>query len=116
MPSRTILVVDDEHSLRETIRSVLEFEGYRVVTANNGREGIDLLKKILRPCLILLDIMMPNMDGRDFLDGLRSDPATASIPVVVISACEWSAGDTVARIAKPFRLETLLTTIQRHCA
>ena len=117
MKQKTILVVDDEHPIREMLRNVLEVEGYRVVTAQDGVEGIEALRT-QQPCLILLDLVMPRMNGNDFLHAVKKDPATASIPVVLLSASEELRyrQRPAPMLTKPFHLQTLLTTIQRHCA
>ena len=67
---KTILVVDDEHPIREMLRNVLEVEGYSVVTAQDGCEGMEALREH-RPCLILLDLVMPLMDGEAFVKAVE---------------------------------------------
>jgi CheY-like chemotaxis protein len=100
------------------IRCLLEVEGYQVLTAHNGSEGIELLKRTQSLCLILLDMMMPKMNGWDFLDILKSDAASARIPVVVLSAYGETARSVHpnAIVQKPIKLNTLLNTVKRHCA
>ncbi|WP_338462541.1 Cache 3/Cache 2 fusion domain-containing protein [Synechococcus elongatus IITB7] len=82
-----ILVVDDEPSARELLRRMLEKEGYRVVTAAGGAEGLQRAKE-LRPALITLDLMMPQVDGWSVLTSLKADPELAEIPVVMVSMVE----------------------------
>lgn len=117
MLQKTILVVDDEHPIREMLRNVLEVEGYSVRTAHDGEDGIRALRE-QRPCLILLDLVMPKMNGNEFLRAIRRDPEMASIPVVLISASdELRYGQRPApMLTKPFHLTTLLHTVKRHCA
>src|SRR4051812_16237966 len=83
---RSILIVEDEELIRATLSLALEFEGYLVFTAANGKEGIELLPKVERPCLILLDLMMPVMNGWEFVDALEKDMILATIPVIVVTA------------------------------
>jgi CheY-like chemotaxis protein len=82
-----LLVVDDDPAIRETLADLLQDEGYVVMTAINGKEALTRLRAgSARPCVILLDLMMPVMSGAEFYAEMRSDPALADIPVVVISA------------------------------
>jgi len=80
-----ILVVDDDLSIRKTIGRRLEREGYRVVTAGSGEEGLRVATEKL-PDLVLLDVMMPKMKGRDVCARLKADPKTAHIPVIFLTA------------------------------
>jgi CheY-like chemotaxis protein len=83
---RGIVVVDDDEAIRETTKLALELRGYVVLTAANGKEAFDLLGKIPPPCLILLDLMMPVMDGWGFVKALELDPKLEALPVVVVTA------------------------------
>ena len=104
-----ILVVDDEFSVAEVLQSVLADAGHEVVTAVNGRQGLELLGK-RRPDLVLLDVMMPIMDGPAVLKALEEDPAYRSLPAVVMSSLPESAVAEAARgmyaafLRKPFKL------------
>ena len=115
-----VLVVDDDTDIRETIGSVLEDAGYAVATAANGEEALRYLRSHDAPKLILLDLMMPVMDGIEFRTRQRQDPALARIPVVVISADADHAAAYAARhladfLVKPFKLAALLEIVSRHC-
>ena len=119
---KTIFVIDDDKAIRETLADLLEDEGYSVVTAMNGQDALQKLRadSLRRPCVILLDLMMPVMNGADFYAAQQSDPDLSAIPVVVISAdghihvkAKSFGGEY---LAKPIRLETVLDTIERHCA
>jgi CheY-like chemotaxis protein len=116
----TILVLEDDREIRESIVDVLEAEGYLVESAANGKEGLARLREIEKPCLILLDLMMPVMSGGEFLALARKDDALATIPVVIVSA--WPseaaqiAGATQGYVKKPIDLETLLATVDRFCS
>lgn len=115
---RSILVVEDESSIRETLRFALEMEGYTVFTASNGQEGIDLLATIPKPCMILLDLMMPVMDGWGFVEAIEKDLLLTSIPVVVVTAFSDKLKTVKARdvIKKPVDLDALSKVAQQWCA
>jgi CheY-like chemotaxis protein len=84
---KLVLVVDDDQSARESLSRLLDLEGYSVLEAANGQKALDVLKKAAHfPCLILLDLAMPIMDGRGFLKLRAKDPMLRQIPVVVVSA------------------------------
>src|SRR5919206_4825152 len=113
-----VMVVEDDFAIRETLRELLEDEGYRVVWAANGREALQRLKE-RAPRLILLDLMMPVMDGWEFRTAQQRDPELARIPVVIISADhalehKVSALAVDGWLAKPFELATLLETVNRY--
>lgn len=83
----SIVVVDDEDDIREAVQVVLEAEGYRTAAAANGQEALELLRRGEQPpCLILLDLMMPVMDGWEFLKEIAEEPRLLSIPVAIMSA------------------------------
>jgi len=116
---RCILVVDDDADIRESVVDALSDEGYRVAGASDGGEALRLLRvEKLRPALILLDVMMPGMDGAAFRDAQLKDPELAGIPVVVFTA-NGSASDTALRLQadgylkKPAPLDDLLTVVDR---
>lgn len=111
-----VLVVDDDHDIREMIRMALEYEGYEVVVAEHGRAALEKLSSMSRPCLILLDLMMPVMNGFMFLDAQRADPRLADLPIVVISAYAHRVPAGVAGfVPKPLDLDVLLAEVRRHC-
>jgi len=114
--SHSVLVIDDDVDIRESLRDALEDAGYEVATAANGREGLERLEHALKPCVILLDLMMPVMSGPEFLFALRE--AHDATPVIVVSAYgELADADTgiACFIPKPVRLDTLLKAIRLHC-
>ncbi len=112
---KTILVVDDETVLTEILCEVLQDAGYRVMTAADGRAGLDSLPKV-RPDLVLCDVMMPIMDGRELCRLLRADPQYRNIPLIMMTAAPGSIKaqecDYSALIGKPFDLDHVLTTIE----
>ena len=112
---KTILLVDDELAIVDTIAEVLAWEGYRVVTAANGREGLAAVKSE-RPDLALVDFMMPLMDGVQMLLALRADPTHAALPVVLITAAPMALPAEIRAstpvLAKPFDVSSLLRVIR----
>jgi CheY-like chemotaxis protein len=112
-----VLVVDDDPDICEVMQLILEPRGYRVVTAESGIEALRILRAGEEPCLVLLDLMMPGMDGLQFRSEQLHDPALAAIPVVMISA----GGDVAAKAAsvglegllKPIDFDVLLATLER---
>ena len=115
-----VLVVEDDPDIRATLCEALDDHGYASVGAANGAEALDYLRNAPEtPCLILLDLMMPVMDGQTFRNEQRADPRLAEIPVIVISAyrdVEKYATELAADyLAKPVRLDALLDVARRHC-
>jgi CheY-like chemotaxis protein len=114
-----ILVVDDDADIREALIDILEDHGYRTRAAANGREALDALRGGLQPDVILLDLMMPVMDGAQFRREQLNDPQLRDYPVVVISAGNdldqhaTSLG-IAERLRKPLDLERLLEMLERH--
>jgi CheY-like chemotaxis protein len=112
-----ILVVDDEFSVAEVLQSVLADAGHEVVTAINGRQGLELLGK-RRPDLVLLDFMMPIMDGPAMLKAMKEDPAYHDVPAVVMSSLPESAvaeaapGMYAAFLRKPFKLAAVTDVVK----
>jgi two-component system response regulator MprA len=116
----TILLAEDNSDTRDAIAQVLSVEGYTVVTAVHGRQALDHLHGGLRPELILLDLMMPVMDGWEFRRVQLSEPTLAGIPVVLISAHDEvaRAGSTLRAagvVRKPVDIEEMLRTIDALC-
>jgi two-component system alkaline phosphatase synthesis response regulator PhoP len=115
-----ILMIDDEEGLSKLVKLNLEMTGdFEVITAPNGKQGIDLAKEI-KPDLILLDILMPDMDGFETLERLKKDDDTAKIPVIILSA----KGDAVSMdkvrnlcgelyVSKPIEAEDLKAKIEK---
>lgn len=115
---KTVLVVEDDRDIRWALTEGLESEGYNVVTAQDGREGLDKVRLEPRPHLVLLDFMMPVMTGREFLDHLLADQALKSIPVVIVSATtgSFSTQGATEVLRKPFDLDILLGVVARLTA
>src|SRR5687768_12408790 len=117
MPPAPILLIEDDAALREITQFELESEGYTVYTAENGREGLERLETIERPGLILLDLMMPEMDGWEFLQVVKKTAALAAIPIVLVSAFHAPPPDSPADafLQKPVDLERLYALIKKYC-
>jgi two-component system response regulator VicR len=115
-----IMVVDDEPDLLEVVRLILESDGYQVVTAGSGQEALDRMEKE-KPDLVLLDIIMPKMDGWEVFSRIKADPKTTDIPVIMLTAKDQRIdkliGLHVVRvddyITKPFGRAELLERIKR---
>lgn len=118
MPSR-ILIVDDEPAVADLIEAILSGEGYTVAIAHDGAQAI-MLTRDWRPDLILMDVMLPGVDGGTVTRRLKSDPATRHIPIVAMSAgrtirnhsAELDVAD--GALAKPFDIEALLAQVVFH--
>jgi len=115
----TILLIEDDPDVSDALSEVLRDERYGVVVVKNGFEGLEYLRSHEPPSIILLDLMMPVMDGYQFRAQQRREPAMADIPIIVISAgtmgqqVEGMAATAVLK--KPLNLDVLLTAIQQHC-
>ncbi len=115
-----VLVVDDDEDIRDSLVDFLEDHGHRAMGAANGHEALTLLASSARPCLIILDLMMPVMDGPAFRGQQLQHPALADIPVVVVSAYKdvedraRSLG-AVRWLSKPLDLPALLQIVEENC-
>jgi CheY-like chemotaxis protein len=118
MSQPTVLIVEDDVDTREMLGRFLELEGYRVETACNGRQALDQLEAGSKACVIVLDLMMPVMDGWQFRREQARRDSLAKIPVIVVSAAgreRISQIDADAYLSKPVDLEELLARIGRYC-
>ncbi|WP_164019210.1 response regulator [Pyxidicoccus trucidator] len=116
VPRRSVLVVEDDEDIRAAIAEILEGEGYEVTIAANGSEALDELQHMPRPCLILLDLMMPVMNGHEFLARLREVPRMQAVPVLVLTAVSTEAPPGArGLLRKPFIVEELLDAVQTLC-
>ncbi|WP_433935832.1 response regulator [Sorangium cellulosum] len=118
-PCKRILIVDDDAAIRRTLSELLEEEGYSVASVANGLEALAYLRGDPSSiALVLLDLMMPVMDGFQFRAEQKRDPALASMPIVVMTArggTDRAAIDADAIISKPFDLLKLMDAIERSC-
>ena len=113
---KTVLVVDDEFGIAESLRDILQDEGYRVVLAQDGKEGLAEASQ-LRPELILVDYMMPALDGVKMCAAIQSAAETQHIPIVMMSAIEHSrippGCKAAAFLHKPFDIADLLAVVKK---
>lgn len=111
MNERSVLIVDDEVDLRDSVREVLGDEGYRVFVASNGQEALALLRTIPRPSVIILDLFMPIMGGNEFYRALRAIPSLADIPVLISTSDPSTAPASLPIMRKPVTLDRLLSSV-----
>lgn len=113
----SILLIEDDAAIRESVADCLAFEGYRVVAVGNGREGLEVLRRGPPPALVVLDLLMPVLGGAQFLEEREADPAIAGVPVVLMTAAISSGGNALpkadAYLPKPFDLADLLSLVER---
>jgi len=120
--ARTVLIVEDDADTRGAIVEVLTDRNYRALEASNGADALDELRAAApQPCVILLDMMMPVMDGKEFRNVQRVDEALREIPVVVLSAHADATGlaeqmQAAGFLRKPVDLVTLVQTVEQFCA
>lgn len=119
---KSVLVVEDDEDVRDCILQVLQDEGYSVEVAVDGKEGLEKLAKMPVPTLVLLDLMMPSMNGWEFLDVQKKDPALAEHKIVTISAVKANKSiedstplETDGSIKKPIHLELLWEKVTEFC-
>lgn len=118
MERRPILVVDDDLYVRDALSALLETMGFGVVAAVNGRDALDRIDRAAPPCLVVLDLEMPVMDGWGFREALLRDPRLAGIPVVVMSARPGRRPRPprlAADLPKPVDADELFEAIEQHC-
>ena len=115
--NHTVLVVEDEDELRESMRDVLELNGYAVAAAREGQEALDEMDRLGHVCVVLLDLLMPGMNGWEFFEKMRARSEFANVPVVVHSSAPSRAPEGVSRVVqKPLRLDRLLSIVREFCA
>jgi len=116
---KSILIVDDDPDFQDALANLLQSRGYVVSSADNGAKALQRLRESDPPGLILLDLMMPVMDGHEFLAQRNADPVLADVPVVVLTAGHHPQGSVVPGAAdvlyKPFESDDLIRILQRYC-
>jgi CheY-like chemotaxis protein len=113
-----VLIVEDDADLREMMAQLLTLEGFQAATVANGREALEYLHGADKPDLILLDLMMPVMDGWEFRRQQQADPHIAPVPVVVLSALDpnrATALEADAFLKKPLDFDRLITLVRTYC-
>ncbi|HXG11543.1 MAG TPA: response regulator [Gemmataceae bacterium] len=113
-PGKYVLVIEDNALVRDAVTQLLRSKGYQVVAAANGREALDRLRSAGPPSVILLDLSMPVMGGRQFLQEQRREPAWASVPVVVLAGAAEPVPSGIAEyLVKPVGPQEVLEAIRR---
>jgi CheY-like chemotaxis protein len=113
-----VLIVEDDEDLRDMMAQMLNIEGFTAASVANGQEALDYLHRAPKPHVILLDLMMPVMDGWEFRRQQQADPDIAPVPVIVLSALDQArAGitDATAFLKKPLDFDRLLNLVRYHC-
>lgn len=115
MVQHTVLVVDDDQDIRDSLRMLLEDEGYSVRTAADGREAVATME-VEPPCFVILDLMMPVMDGWEVAGRMHEEARLADIPVCVVTATpEWAPADSTCVLKKPVDVNQLLSIVHDYC-
>ena len=113
-----ILVIDDEPGITELLTDILEYRGHPVIVANDAKSALDVIR-LQPPDAILVDLMMPSVDGLSLAVTLRHDPMTRRVPLIAMSASDSAlglasrVGDFDAFIGKPFENDLLISTVER---
>jgi CheY-like chemotaxis protein len=111
-----VVIVDDEEDTRELIRDLLESNGFAVATAEDGEAALKVLDKVPRVCLMILDLLMPNMNGFEVLKRLSADPGRKDVAVWVSTSAPDIAPEGVPCLPKPVDVQRLVKLVQSHCA
>jgi CheY-like chemotaxis protein len=117
-PYCPVLIVEDDEDLRDMMAQMLTIEGFATAAVSNGREALDYLHSTNKPQVILLDLMMPVMDGWEFRRQQKADPEIAPVPVIVLSALDQGRAapvDADAFLKKPLDFDRLLGLVRDHC-
>jgi CheY-like chemotaxis protein len=118
IPNCPVLIVEDDEDLREMMAQLLMLEGFDAATVANGREALEYLQSATKPDVILLDLMMPVMDGWEFRRHQQADPDLAPVPVIVLSALDPARAANVeatAFLKKPLDFDRLLELVRTYC-
>jgi CheY-like chemotaxis protein len=109
-----VLIVDDDELIRETLCELVEMVGCSAMVAANGREALKVMTEC-RPCLVIVDLLMPVMTGNELLEVMRRDPMLADVPVVVSTSAPDRAPPGVPIIRKPVNIDLVVEWMQRTC-
>jgi CheY-like chemotaxis protein len=110
-----VLIVDDEPEIRETLQEFLEEEGFHVSTAADGVEALRLLTTHGPPCVVILDLLLPALDGAQVYERMQLDAGLARVPVIVSTSDPSRAPSGVLIMKKPVNLTRLLGAVKQHC-
>jgi CheY-like chemotaxis protein len=113
---KRVLIVDDEIDIRESLQDFFEDKGYAVDAAANGSEALARLNGTDLPCVIILDLLMPVLDGNMTYAALQQDPRLARLPVIISTSDPARAPHGTLIMKKPINLQRLLSVVQQHCA
>jgi CheY-like chemotaxis protein len=114
--SHTVFLIEDEKDLREMMREALELNGYSVVTAGDGQQALAKLSAIQNLCLVILDLVMPGMNGWEFFEKMRQRTEFAAVPVVIYTSSPGRAPQGATRVLqKPTNFDRLLSTVREYC-
>lgn len=115
MSARVVCIIDDDEEIIDLVRLILSASGYSVIGSSDGRAAVQLVQRE-QPDVVLLDVMMPDVDGWEVLDALRSNPASQHIPVTLLSGAKHASAASVggidAVVDKPFGPKELLEALQ----
>jgi len=109
-----VLIVDDDELIRETLRELVEMAGCTALVAANGKEALKVMAEH-RPCLVILDLLMPVMTGNELLEVMRQEPALAQVPVVISTSAPDRAPPGVPIIRKPVNIDAVVDWMRRTC-
>ena len=116
-PKKSVVVVDDEPGFCETVKEILEEEGFDVDVASDGRAALQLLRgRTSPPCIVILDLAMPILDGNAVYQQMQQDPALRTIPVVIATSDPSRAPKGAEVMAKPLSIARLLDTVRGRCS
>lgn len=110
-----LMIVDDEADIRDSLQEFFEDEGYAVRTAENGQKALDLLGTGELPCVVILDLLMPVLDGNEVYEKMQADPRLAAVPVIISTSDPRRAPSGVLTMKKPVSLVRLLGVVRQYC-
>jgi len=110
-----ILIVDDDADIRDSLQDFFEDEGFAVSTAKDGVEALDRLGQQRPPCVVILDMLMPLLNGAQLYEKMQADPRLARVPVIVSTSDPSRAPSGVLIMKKPINLGRLLRVVRHHC-
>ncbi len=111
----TILVVDDELDIRESLRDLFEDAGYQVATAADGAQALAMIADGEAPCIVILDLVMPKVTGNEVYARMQSDDRLAEVPVIIATSDPSRAPRDVTVMRKPIDIRRLLAVVRQHC-
>ncbi|HEX4336521.1 MAG TPA: response regulator [Polyangiaceae bacterium] len=111
----SVLIVDDDADIRDTLKELCEDEGYDVATAANGADAMRILTGAILPCVVILDLIMPIMTGNEVFAAMQQEPRLARVPVIVSTSDPSRAPSGVLIMKKPIDIDRLLGAIRRYC-